>query len=588
MSGRLTQATIEAVRERADLVELARADTELRKQGVEWVGRCPFHQERSPSFSVNSVKKLYYCFGCEAKGGVIDYVSQRHALDFVGAVEWLAERFNVPLEYEQESPEVAARRRGEDRRRELLALTAAFYHRVLRESPLAEGARAYLTERGVTWAMAERFQLGYSPDERQVIAGARRRHFSDRELDETGITRRGRSGPVDRMAGRLIFTLFDTRGRPIAFAGRRLPPDESGAKYVNSQESPLWHKGSTLYGLHLARTEIAKAEEAIVVEGYTDVIGLVQAGYENVVASMGTALTVPQIRELRKLAHNVVLLFDADAAGSAAALRGLELATDPDLDLRVRVALPPRGSDPAEVAAAGREAVDRMLAGARSVLAFRVGLVLDAADAETTEGRTLAYEALREVLRDAPATPERDELVRLATSRLRLDSDTAARLAPARQVRRRREAAPEPPTRLRMDAAQRDERLFLALALAAGDRGLAALERVPPEAFTHEDLRAASAWVRARLNHEDAPSVHDAQRLEAELVALAARHGGPEALGEVAGRVESRWIERRLEPLKEKLAAAEITPEEMRELAELQALARSAGGAYAPRTSGTL
>jgi DNA primase len=364
VSGRLTPASLEAVKERSDIVELIRPDTELRKAGGEWVGRCPFHQERTASFYVNPGKRLYHCHGCGVGGDAIAYVRARHALDFMGAVEWLAERFNVPLEYEEQSPEVAARRRGEDRKRELLALTAAFYHRVLRESPLAEGARTYLTERGLSWEMAERFQLGYSADEQQVIAGARKRGFADREVDETGITRRGRSGPVDRMTGRLIFTLFDVRGRPIAFAGRRLPPDESGAKYVNSPESPLWHKGSTLYGLHLARTAIARGEEAIVVEGYTDVIGLVQAGYENVVASMGTALTEPQLRELRRLARNIMLLFDADTAGSEAALRGLELAASPEIDVRVRVALPPRGSDPAEVAASGREAVDRMLANA--------------------------------------------------------------------------------------------------------------------------------------------------------------------------------------------------------------------------------
>jgi len=183
MSGRLTQATLEAVKESADLVELVRADTELRKAGIEWVGRCPFHQERSGSFYVNPVKKLYHCYGCGVGGDVVAYVEARHALDFVGAIEWLAERFNVPLEYEEESPELAARRRGEDRRRELLAQTAAFYHRVLRQSPLAEGARTYLTDRGVTWEMAERFQLGFSPDERQVIAGARKKGFADRELD---------------------------------------------------------------------------------------------------------------------------------------------------------------------------------------------------------------------------------------------------------------------------------------------------------------------------------------------------------------------------------------------------------------------
>jgi DNA primase len=588
VSGRLTPASKDEVRERADIVELVRADTELRKAGIEWVGRCPFHQERTGSFYVNPVKKFYHCYGCGVGGDVFDYVMQRHALDFVAAVEWLAERFNVRLEYEEESPELAARRRGDDRRRELLALTAAFYHRVLRQSPLAEGARAYLTERGVTWESTERFQLGYSPDERQVIAGARARGFADRELDETGITRRGRGGPVDRLAGRLIFTLFDSRGRPIAFAGRRLPPDESGAKYVNSPESPLWKKGSTLYGLHLARTAIAKAEEAIVVEGYTDVIGLVQAGYENVVASMGTALTEPQLRELRKLARNVVLLFDADTAGSEAALRGLGLAASPDVDLRVRVALPPRGSDPAEVAAAGRDAVDAMLGRAQSVLAFRVSLVLDAADVNSAAGRDEAYEALQTIFRGAPPTPERDELVRRAGSRLFLDPVMESRLVQRRARGRAAAAEPEARVHLPMDAAQRDERLLLAFALAAGDRGLAVLERIPPEALTHDDLRIAHAWVRARLNRQEEPPVQEVHRLEAELVALAARHGGPDALGEVAGRVESSWIKRRLEPLKEKLDAAEITPEEMRELAELQALARSAGGAFAPRTSGTL
>ena len=283
-----------------------------------------------------------------------------------------------------------------------------------------------------------------------------------------------------------------------------------------------------------------------------------------------------------------MLLFDADTAGSEAALRGLGLAASPDVDLRVRVALPPRGSDPAEVASAGRAGVDAMLGKAQSVLAFRVSLILDADDVTSAVGRDEAYAALQEVFRGAPETPERNELVRRAASRLFLDPLMASRLVPRRAARRAAAAEPEARVHLPMDAAQRDERLLLAFALAAGERGLAVLERIPPEALTHDELRAAHAWVLARLNREETPSVEDVHRLEAEFVALAARHGGPDALGEVAGRVESRWIERRLEPLKEKLAAAEITPEEMRELAELQALARSAGGAYAPRTTGTV
>ena len=287
------------------------------------------------------------------------------------------------------------------------------------------------------------------------------------------------------------------------------------------------------------------AEEAIVVEGYTDVIMLAQAGYDNVVASMGTALTEPQLRELRTLARNVVLLFDADAAGGEAAMRGIDLATSPDIGLHVRIASPPRGSDPADVAATGRDAVDRLLKNAQSVLAFRVSRVLGAADAGTAIGRDEAYASLREIFRNAPATPERDELVRLVGSRLFLDPLMESRLVT--RSARRRSSAPEDEGRVRlpMDAAQRDERILLALALDSGERALPVLERIPPEALVQEDMRAAHAWVVARLNQTDAPPVSDGERLEAEFAALAARHRGPEALGEVAGRVESSWIKRR-------------------------------------------
>ena len=383
MSGRLTPATVEAVKERADLLELVRADTELRKAGIEWVGRCPFHQERSGSFYVNPVKGLYHCYGCGVGGDVVAYVQARHALDFVGTIEWLAERFNVPLEYEEESPEIAARRRGEDRRRELLAQTAAFYHRVLRKSPLAEGARdvpdgarRHVGDGGALPArVLARRAAGHQGRAQQGLRRSRAR----RDRDHAAGPHRARSIAWPGASSSRSST--SAGGRSRSRAGACLPTSPARST-SNSPESPLWHKSSTLYGLHLARTAIAKAEEAIVVEGYTDVIGLVQAGYDNVVASMGTALTQQQLRELRKLARNVVLLFDADTAGSEAALRGLELAASPEIDLRVRVALPPRGSDPAEVAASGREAVDAMLGRAQSVLAFRVSLVLDGADSE--------------------------------------------------------------------------------------------------------------------------------------------------------------------------------------------------------------
>ena len=348
-------------------------------------------------------------------------------------------------------------------------------------------------------------------------------------------------------------------------------------------------RASTLYGLHLARTAIASAEEAIVVEGYTDVIGLVQAGYDNVVASMGTALTQPQLRELRKLARNVVLLFDADTAGSEAALRGLELAAQPDIDLHVRVALPPRGSDPAEVAAAGREAVDRMLAGARSVLAFRV---VARARRGRRGQRRRARRGLRGAARDA-ARRAGDARARRARAPGRLapaawPSDAVAALVCASGAAG---ARPRPSRRPRAPAAWTPRSATSGCCSRSRSRAASAAwpcsSACPPEALSHEDLREAHAWVRARLNQDDVPSVEDGTAPRGGARGAGGSARGARGAGRRWRAGSSRaWIERRLEPLKEKLAAAEITPEEMRELAELQALARSAGGAYAPRTSG--
>ena len=326
---RIAGRSLEAVKERADIVELARARTELRQVRDEWIGRCPFHEERSPSFSVNAGKKLYYCFGCGAKGDVIDFVRQTEAVDYVGAIEWLAGRYGLELEYEEASPVEEARRRRDDRLRTLLDETASWYARRLATGEAGAAARAYLAGRGLSDEMIERFGVGLAPEGWDGLSrAAQGRGYTVDELVTAGLAlRAARTGNViDHFRGRLMFPIADARGRVVAFGGRVLPGSDDKRKYVNSPEGPLFHKGEVLYGLHLARTEIAKRDLTLVVEGYTDALALAQAGHPNVVASQGTALTERQLRLLRGLSRNVVLLFDSDAAGEGAALRGVQIA----------------------------------------------------------------------------------------------------------------------------------------------------------------------------------------------------------------------------------------------------------------------
>ena len=266
----------------ADMVEIVAARTQLRRVGARYTGRCPFHEERTPSFSVNPQDKLFYCFGCGKGGDVVTFVRDTEQLDFAEAVEWLAERFNVALEYEESSPELDAARGRRERLLSLLEQAARFYERVLWESERGAAVRAYLAERGLDEAVCREYRLGYAPGGTTLGGKARERGFDHSELAAAGlVNRRGN----DYFARRLLFPLADARGRVLGFGARRLEPDDPlPAKYVNSPESELFHKAAVVYGLDRARAAIAKQDRACVVEGYTDVLALRQAGFEAVVA----------------------------------------------------------------------------------------------------------------------------------------------------------------------------------------------------------------------------------------------------------------------------------------------------------------
>ena len=364
-------------------------------------GRCPFHEERTGSFSVNPVKGLYYCFGCGARGDAITFVRETQGLDFTGAIEWLAERFNIQPEYEDASPADDARRRRRERLHALLDQAASFYERYLWESQAGSLARDYLSGRGLGEAICREFRLGLALGGSTLSRKAVEKGFTADELRAAGLARQ-RGG--DYFQRRLVFPLADARGRVVGFQARRLHEDDPlRAKYVNTPESELFHKGSLLYGLDKSRAAIARRDRACIVEGNTDVIALRQAGFEPVVASMGTALTEQQLRELARLSKNLSLAFDGDAAGESATLRGMELAVAQGFDVRV-VSLPP-GLDPAD----DPDAFQTQLRSARPYVVHRTQL-----EARRAEDRPAGARAVAAFLDSQPSSLEKDEAWRWA------------------------------------------------------------------------------------------------------------------------------------------------------------------------------
>jgi DNA primase len=514
---RIKDTSVDEVKAAADMLAVVSGRTQLRKAGARYVGRCPFHEERTPSFSVNAVDKLYYCFGCGAKGDLITFVRETEQLDFAGAVEWLADRFNVQLEYDETSPEHDARRRRRERLLELLDAAASFYERYLWDSQAGSAARDYLAGRGLGEEICREYRLGLALGGSTLTRKALERGFTREELIAAGLlNRRGN----DYFAGRLLFPLADARGRILGFQARKLREDDPlRAKYVNSPEGELFRKGDVLYGLDRARAAIAKQERAVVVEGNTDVLALRQAGIDPVVASMGTALTERQLKELGRLTSRLWLCFDGDAAGEAATLRGMELAAGQGLEVRV-VALPP-GFDPADLA----EGFEQRLGSSESYLGYRVRLELERAGSDRQEG----FVRVRDVLSRFDDSPERQAAIRYAADKLDLPKETQAGLAPRVGVPTTGRVSP----RL-LDAGARLERNALA-GVAAHRSLLPILAELAPEHFDSEGHR--------RLREE----LISEAKLDPELDALASSEGIDERTAkELLLRLRERRIRREL------------------------------------------
>ena len=363
------------------MVEIVSAHTDLRRQGARWTGLCPFHDERSPSFGIHAEDKLYHCFGCGVGGDLFDFVAATENIDFPAAVELLADRYGVEVTREKEDPQAEQRRKARTRLTELLERAALFYSAFYHEAPEAKKARDYLAGRGLGEEILREFGVGYAPSNWDtLIMKGQQAGFTVAELAKTGLAQKGRSGGMyDRFRERITFPIRDARGRAVGFGARAMRDDQK-PKYLNSAEGELFHKSDILYGIDRARGPMAKAGRAIVVEGYTDVIALHQAGLTESVAVMGTAITEPQLALLSATVKNIVLALDADAAGRKAMLRAQQVAAGRKLDIRVVTI--PGGEDPAEmvVAEGGAEKFRQLVEEAVDLPEFQIGLIMNDVD----------------------------------------------------------------------------------------------------------------------------------------------------------------------------------------------------------------
>lgn len=432
---RWDDATVRLVRERTDLVAIVGETVRLRRQGRRYVGLCPFHAERSPSFGVAADKGLFHCFGCGAGGDVFEYVMRRDGLTFPEALEELARRAGVTTEQEAPDPAEIERRRQRDRLLAALAEAERFYRAAYR-GEAGKAARAYVHGRGIQPAAADAFGLGFAAAAASVGSHLASLGFTADELREAGL----HGSERDPFGGRLILPIRDARGRTVGFGARALGDAEP--KYLNSPEGPMFAKRYLLYGLDRARAAIRQGGEALVVEGYFDVIACHQAGFDHAVATLGTALGREALTVLRRDADRVVFAYDADGAGRRATAAALGLCAT--VDVPARAARLQGGKDPAEVIQSrGRDALAAALAAARGRVTFVLEEAVSGGRAETPEGKAEVAREVLSVLAEEASPVARAAYLREVAERLGVPEESLAREMGRLERRRPRAHAPE-------------------------------------------------------------------------------------------------------------------------------------------------
>ncbi|EST36321.1 DNA primase [Streptomycetaceae bacterium MP113-05] len=421
MAGRINDDDVKAVRNAVPIDAVVSEYLQLRNAGGgQLKGLCPFHDEKSPSFHISPSKGFYHCFGCQEGGDTLDFVMKVDHLSFSEAVERLAAQAGITLRYE-EGGYGRGSQAGERTRLVEAHRAAAVYYREQLNGPEAEIGRRFLDERGFDQDAAGRFGVGYAPAGwDHLVRHLRGKGFSDREMTLAGLAQDSRSGrPIDRFRGRLLWPICDITGEVVGFGARKLREDDNGPKYLNTPETPLYHKSQVLYGIDLAKREIGKAGRAVVVEGYTDVMACHLAGVTNAIATCGTAFGGDHVKILRRVLMDnsrseVVFTFDGDAAGQKAALRAFE--DDQKFAARTSIAITPGGMDPCDLRLAeGDDAVQALVEGRTPLFEFAIRSAVQQHNLDTAEGRSAALEeAAPIVARIKDSAIQHEYAVRLA------------------------------------------------------------------------------------------------------------------------------------------------------------------------------
>ncbi len=539
------RSDIDRVREATDLVELISEVTTVKRSGRSFMAVCPFHQEKTPSMSVDRGRGLYHCFGCGKGGDVFSFVQETQGVEFGDALELLATKAGITLTRD------AADARDRGRRGaavEAIRRAIDVYHRRLRSAPEAGPARAYLRSRGYDGDLIDDWKLGFAAvDWDTLTKELKAAGTDDRVLIDAGLSRKGRQGLFDVFRGRLMFPIYDLRGDPVGFGARKVEEidrratNNPDAKYVNSADSVVYHKGSLLYGLDRARKAISDDAPAVIVEGYTDVIAMHQAGIATAIATCGTALGDGHFDLLRRFSERVVLAFDADEAGSKAALRGDELESPFRLDLDLRVAAMPDGLDPADLVQEGRgEELVAAVKEARPLLEHRIDHEVAKYDLTGPEGRARALHAATTQLRKVGDPIARREYGRFVARRIGVDLEAVeSAVAGQSTIQPRSGASSERPFD-RIDV----ELLRLIL---ANDGGLGEVSTID---FSDDRLRSAYATIAPQVEVTPTGTPIDITGVEpllqGVLLSLALDDRPLASVEEISARVRERRIDNQI------------------------------------------
>lgn len=580
---RIDQETVRKILDAADIVEVVSDFVKLRRAGANFMGLCPFHNERTPSFSVSKSRGICKCFSCGKGGTPVGFIMELEQLSYVEALKWLANKYNIEV---KEHEMTAEERAASNERESMLALNdfalRFFEHTLTGTDEGRNIGMSYFRHRGLSDTIIKRFRLGFAPEQRDALSReALAKGYSEKTLIDTGLCSKPEHGGLyDRFRGRVIFPVFSVSGKVVAFGGRTLKTDKTVAKYVNSPESTIYHKSNELYGLYQAKREITRKDKCILVEGYMDVISMSQRGVENIVASSGTSLTEGQIALIHRFTENVTVIYDSDAAGIKASLRGIDMLLAHGM--HIKVMLLPDGEDPDSFAKSHsqEEIEEYMRDNETDFIRFKTKILLDSLNDGDPIGRAGVINSIARSISVIPDRVERSEYIKLCARLLDSDEEVISlqvakymneaadkRAAQPRQEQpeevREATVATRPSTRSTADRAAYMRASEMELVRLLARFGLQTIAQVIDIEGNGSDLSALD-YVRGELEGDEIRLTNpDLEKVYIAVQAAAA--GWPQERIDVESRAEEMAAQRRLEARDEILSAGSMDAIKLKE-----------------------